>query len=89
MHILTKFWLKKSNLIDKWGSQNIGNVGLGTCTSVYVLKKTTGLEATGNEADASGGVEQGDVLNKKKKKKWNNEVDIFLKTNDHDKRRKN
>ncbi|MCP4488735.1 MAG: hypothetical protein GY820_15690 [Gammaproteobacteria bacterium] len=77
----------KSDLIDKWVPQNTGNVGLGTCTCVYVLKKTTGLDATGNEADASGGVDQGDVLNTKKKKKWKNEVDHVLKTLDHDTRR--
>ncbi len=74
--------------MDKWGSQNTGKLGLGTCTCVYVLKKTTGLDATGDEADASGGVDQGDVLNMKKKKKWKNEVDHILKTPDHDKRRK-
>ncbi len=36
-----KILSEKSYLIDKWGSQNIVKVGIGTCMCVYVLKKPT------------------------------------------------
>ncbi len=57
----------KSDRIDEWVSQNISRIGIGTCTCVYVLKKTVGSDVTGivGASHASGaekGVNEGDVV---------------------------